>query len=154
MHMRSEEGSRLPSHPLPWVEGMTLASALRQMPGLRASFTRRILHPAAASYRVPIMTPVSTLVAVLLIAGASQTAGAGMLQAVPLDVHKFQVLGERYDPENPRPPEPTYYRTIDDPGQSFIRGRYVPPADAVTLFQQVPDSMRHGVRRMQWRWRA
>lgn len=72
-----------------------------------------------------------------------------------LDVHDFKVLGERgYDPENPRPPDPTYYRTIDSPQQSFIRGVYLPPRPTVTLFQAVPDELRHGVRRMQWRWRA
>ena len=100
------------------------------------------------------MTPIPTLAAMLLLAAASQPAGAGQLHAVPLDVHGFRVLGERYDPENPRPPDPTYYRTVDGPQESFIRGVYLPPRPMVTLFREVPDELRHGVRRMQWRWRA
>jgi hypothetical protein len=100
------------------------------------------------------MTPIPAAAAVLLVAGALQPAGARPLHAVALDVHEFKVLGERYDPENPRPPEPTYYRTVDEPQQSFIRSFYVPPAPTVTLFHEVPDELRHGVRRMQWRWRA
>ena len=100
------------------------------------------------------MTSIPTLATVLLLAGALQPEGATQLRAVPLDVHDFKVLGETYDPENPRPPEPTYSRTIDGPQQSFIRGVYLPPQPTVTLFQQVPDELHHGVRRMQWRWRA
>lgn len=100
------------------------------------------------------MTLIPTLAAMLLLAGALQPPRAGQLLTVPLDVHEFRVLGEEYDPENPRPPDPTYYRTIDGPRQSFIRGVYLPPRPTVTLFQRVPDELRHGVRRIQWRWRA
>ena len=100
------------------------------------------------------MTPISALAAMLLLAGASQPQGPVQLRAVPLDVHDFKVLGEKYDPENPRPPDPTYYQTVDDLQQSFIRGVYFPPQATVTLVHEVPDEMRHGVRRMQWRWRA
>src|SRR3954468_11201718 len=99
------------------------------------------------------MTLVPAAGAVLLLAGASQPSRARLL-TVPLDVHEFKVLGETYDPENPRPPDPTYYRTIDTPQESFIRSFYVPPRETVTLFHSVPDELRHGVRRMQWRWRA
>src|SRR5207248_11800901 len=31
---------------------------------------------------------------------------------------------------------------------------YPPPHATVTLFQEVPDELHRGVRRMQWRWRA
>lgn len=100
------------------------------------------------------MTLLPIVAATFLVAGVPPPAGLGQVHAVPLDVHGFKVLGERYDPENPRPPDPTYYRTIDGPQQSFIQGIYVPPAATVTLFQEVPDELRRGVRRLQWRWRA
>lgn len=99
------------------------------------------------------MTLASALAAILVAAGATDPAGARVV-TVPLDVHGFKVLGETYDPENPRPPAPTYYRTIDTPRESFIHGEYLPPQPTVTLFHAVPDELRHGVHRMQWRWRA
>src|SRR6185295_1666683 len=72
----------------------------------------------------------------------------------PFDVHEFAVLGHTYDPENPDKQERTYYRTVDDRGQSFIRAFYNPPEATVTLFRSVPDELKHGVRHMKWRWRA
>jgi hypothetical protein len=100
------------------------------------------------------MTILSTIAALLVLAPIQQPDGPRALHALPLDVHRFKVLGQDYDPENPHNPEPTYYRTIDDPQQSFIRSMYQPPAATVTLFQSVPDEFHHGVRLMQWRWRA
>jgi hypothetical protein len=100
------------------------------------------------------MTFFSAPAALLLLAAASQPGAARPLRAVTLDVHEFRVLGETYDPENPRPPDATYYRTVDEPKESFIHGLYQPPAPTVTLFHAVPDELHHGVRRMQWRWRA
>jgi hypothetical protein len=97
------------------------------------------------------MTPIPALAAMLLLANAP---AAAELRAVPLDVHEFKVLGEAYDPENPRLPEPTYYRTIDDTRLSFIRSVYLPPRATVTLVHAVPDELHHGVRRMRWLWRA
>src|SRR5437764_7102776 len=105
-------------------------------------------------HQAPAMLLVPTLGAVLLLATVQQPDGVRQLRAVPLDVHRFQVLGQQYDPENPHNPDPTYYQTIDDPQESFIRGVYQPPRPTVTLFQGVPDELHHGVRRMQWRWRA
>jgi hypothetical protein len=70
------------------------------------------------------------------------------------DVHEFAILGQTYDPENPGKQESTYYRTVDQGGLSFIRAVYTPPQSTVTLFHSVPDELRHGVRRVQWRWRA
>ena len=104
--------------------------------------------------KAPAMAILPTLAAALLLAPIHQSDGARPLQAVPLDVHAFTVLGQDYDPENPHKPEPTYYQTIEDPQQSFIRSVYQPPRPTVTLFQSVPDELHHGVRRMQWRWRA
>jgi len=97
---------------------------------------------------------IAALAAVLLLAGVSQAARAPQGATVPLDVHEFRVLGERYDPENPRPPDPTYYQTIDAPRESFIRAVYVPPRDTVTLFHAIPDGLRRGVRAIRWRWRV
>src|SRR5256885_16621288 len=92
------------------------------------------------------------LASVLLLSPPLQTAAvAREMHAVQLDVHRFKVLGEQYDPENPHQQTPTYYQTIDDAEQSFIRGIYLPPQSTVTLFQDIPDELRHGVRRMQWR---
>jgi len=95
------------------------------------------------------------LASVLLLSPPLQMAAvAREMHAVPLDVHRFKVLGEEYDPENPHQQAPTYYHTVNDGHQSFIRGIYLPPQSTVTLFQDVPDVLHHGVRRMQWRWRA
>jgi hypothetical protein len=93
---------------------------------------------------------VTTILPVL----AAAVALAKPVHPVPLDVHSFQVLGQDYDPENPHPPAPTYYRVIEDGAQGFIQAVYLPPKDTVTLFRPVPDDMHRGVRLMQWRWRA
>ena len=101
------------------------------------------------------MTALSALASMLVLSPPLQPAAVTpQMRAVPLDVHRFKVLGEQYDPENPHHETPTYYRIINDGGQSFIRGTYLPPQSTVTLFQDVPDELHHGVRRMQWRWRA
>src|SRR5438105_1705215 len=95
------------------------------------------------------------LASVLLLSPPLQPAAVvAQMHAVPLDVHKFKVAGEEYDPENPHQQAPTYYHTVDDGQQSFVRGIYLPPQSTVTLFQDVPDELHQGVRRMQWRWRA
>lgn len=101
------------------------------------------------------MTPLRILVAVLVLSPPSRAAsGASSVRSFPLDVHRFKVLGQDYDPENPSREVKTYYRTIDEPELSFIRGVYQPPMDTVTLFQEVPEQLRRGVRGMRWRWRA
>jgi hypothetical protein len=100
------------------------------------------------------MTILPTLAAVLLLAPVQRLDGARQLRAVPLDVHNFQVLGQDYDPESPHKPDFRYYRTVDDPKQSFIHGEYLPPQSTVTLFYGVPDELHRGVRLMTWRWRA
>ena len=68
-------------------------------------------------------------------------------RAFPIDVHSFKVLERDSGPQN-------YYRTLDEPLQSFIRGVYRPGLDTVTLFTEVPDELRRGARRVRWRWRA
>jgi len=102
------------------------------------------------------MTPIPIVAAVLALSPALKAAadGASRVRSFPLDVHEFRVLGQDYDPENPGREARTYYRTIDDAEQSFIRGVYVPPMDTVTLFHEVPAQVRQGVRAMRWRWRA
>lgn len=65
----------------------------------------------------------------------------------PLGLDKFSVLARDSGPVN-------YYRTIGEPPQSFIRGVYRPGLETVTLFAELPDQLRHGVRRVRWRWRA
>jgi hypothetical protein len=75
-------------------------------------------------------------------------------RAFPFNVHEFKVLDQRYDPENPHDETTSYYRVIDDGHDSYIHGLYLPPRDTVTLFHEVPDQLRNGVRRMSWRWRA
>jgi hypothetical protein len=97
-----------------------------------------------------------TILAAMLAFSPSLTAadGAFSVRSFALDVHQFKVLGEDYDPENPGRKVTTYYRTIDDGEQSFIRALYLPDMDTVTLFREVPDQLRHGVRAMRWRWRA
>jgi len=72
----------------------------------------------------------------------------------PFDVRQFKVLDERYDPENPHAEVKSYYQVIDDGHDRYIHGLYLPPRDTITLFREVPDQLRNGVRRMTWRWRA
>ena len=67
--------------------------------------------------------------------------------AVPLDVRSFHVLERDSGPEN-------YYKVVDPGAALFIRGIYGPPLQTVTLFSQVPDRLRNGVRKIRWRWRA
>jgi len=101
------------------------------------------------------MTPIPVVAAVLALAPHLKAAdGASQARSFPLDVHEFRVLGQDYDPENPGREVKTYYRVIDDAGQSFIHGAYVAPIDTVTLFHEVPAQLRQGVRAMRWRWRA
>ena len=81
------------------------------------------------------------LASVLLLSPPLQPAAvARQMHAVPLDVHKFKVLGEEYDPENPHQQAPTYYHTVDDGQQSFVRGIYLPPQSTVTLFLMLATS--------------
>jgi hypothetical protein len=60
---------------------------------------------------------------------------------------KFSVLKRDSGPVN-------YYRTINDPSQTFIRGVYRPGLETVTLFAEAPEELRRGVRLVRWRWRA
>jgi DUF3047 family protein len=96
---------------------------------------------------------IAATVALLLALPLSPADDARALRAFPLDVHRFKALDRQYDPENPHAESGSYYQTIDGPQESYIRGVYVPPLDTVTLFHEVPDQLRSGVRRMTWRWR-
>jgi hypothetical protein len=64
-----------------------------------------------------------------------------------LGINKFSVLARDSGPVN-------YYRTIGAPPQAFIRGVYRPGLATVTLFAELPEELRHGVRMVRWRWRA
>lgn len=101
-------------------------------------------------------TPGMTVLAIIaaLLSAPVQGAAAQKPRAIPFDVHDFGILGQSYDPENPGKQERTYYRTVDEGGLSFIRAVYPPPQSTVTLYHSVPDELRRGVRRMDWRWRA
>lgn len=77
-------------------------------------------------------------------ARAAVPAGA---RAFPLQASRFTVLARESGPRN-------YYRTVADPEEPFIRGVYRPGLETVTLFTEVPEELRRGVRRMRWRWRA
>jgi hypothetical protein len=94
--------------------------------------------------------------AVVALATAQATAGqvppgAARLplgtRAYPLDVHKFAVLERDSGPVS-------YYSIVEDPVAPFIRGVYKPPLETVTLFADVGDSLRNGVERIRFRWRA
>jgi hypothetical protein len=101
------------------------------------------------------MTPIPIVAAVLALSPLLKaTDGPSQVRSFPLDVHEFKVLGQDYDPESPSREVRTYYRIIDDAEQSFIRGLYLPPMDTVTLFHELPEQLRKGVRGMRWRWRA
>src|SRR5438105_13512540 len=92
------------------------------------------------------------LASVLLLSPPLQPAAVvAQMQAVPLDVHKFKVLGEEYAPENPHQQAPAYYHTVDDGQQSFVRGIYLPPQSTVTPLQDVPAEVHHGVGRVRAR---
>jgi Protein of unknown function (DUF3047) len=71
---------------------------------------------------------------------------AGM-RAFPIPVSAFRILERDSGPR-------TYYRTVLESSQSFIRGVYGPSLKTVTLFAPVPDELRRGVRLIRFRWRA
>lgn len=105
--------------------------------------------------QVRLMTPIPIVASLLALSPSLRAPNGGShVRSFPLDVHEFKVLGQDYDPENPSREVTTYYRTIDDTEQSFIRALYLPPMDTVTLFHEVPPQLHNGVRAMRWRWRA
>ena len=85
------------------------------------------------------------LVAGVLAVLSMGSAPAGM-QAYPVDVHRFAVLQRDSGPVN-------YYRLLEDGGGAFVRGRYEPGMETVTLFADTGDALRKGVERMRFRWR-
>jgi hypothetical protein len=66
-----------------------------------------------------------------------------------LDVHGFRVVDGHSGPVN-------YYEIVDekDPKDSFIHAAYKPGLETVTLGYEVPERMRHGVKKIRWTWRA
>lgn len=80
-------------------------------------------------------------------APAPRAAGPAGARAFPLGAGRFTVLARESGPQN-------YYKTVADPGEPFIRGVYRPGLETVTLFTEVPEELRRGVRRLRWRWRA
>ena len=87
--------------------------------------------PAAGAPAAPLGTP----------------AGPPGAKEFVLGPDKFSVLARDSGPVN-------YYRTIGAPPQAFIRGVYKPGLETVTLFAEVPEELRRGVRLVRWRWRA
>jgi len=96
------------------------------------------------------MTAASLVAVALAVPLANGNGG----RPFPFDVREFKILDQRYDPENPHAEVKSYYQVIDDGHDRFIHGLYLPPRDTVTLFHEIPDPLRNGVRRMTWRWRA
>jgi hypothetical protein len=74
-------------------------------------------------------------------------AVAALALAFPVDLRAFKVLERDSGPVS-------YYKLIRDREQEMVRGIYRPPLRTVTLFAEVPDSHRRGVRKIRWRWRA
>jgi Protein of unknown function (DUF3047) len=104
------------------------------MPGRRtASFA--VLTIALASVAAPTRTDERPL-----------PPPAGM-RAFPIPLGAFRVLERDSGPR-------TYYRTVAESSESFIRGVYGPSLETVTLFAPVPDDCRRGVRLIRFRWRA
>jgi Protein of unknown function (DUF3047) len=69
------------------------------------------------------------------------------LRAYPIDLRSFKVLERDSGPRN-------YYRNMSEAEGRFIRGVYNPSLSTVTLFAEVPDELRRGVRSFRFRWRA
>jgi Protein of unknown function (DUF3047) len=90
----------------------------------------------------------------IALAVAVPAANGSRVRPFPLEVREFRILDERYDPENPHAEVKSYYQVFDDGHDRYIHGLYLPPRDTVTLFHEVPDPLRNGVRRLTWRWRA
>jgi hypothetical protein len=64
-----------------------------------------------------------------------------------LDVHAFHVIERESGPVN-------YYRVIDEPSGSFIRGEYTPPNETTVLGYEIPDEYKKRVQNIHWQWRA
>ncbi|MFL5291278.1 MAG: DUF3047 domain-containing protein [Myxococcales bacterium] len=69
------------------------------------------------------------------------------LRGYPIDLRKFKVLERDSGPRN-------YYRNMSEAEGRFIRGVYNPSLQTVTLFAEMPDELRRGVRSLRFRWRA
>ncbi len=76
---------------------------------------------------------------------------AGALDVPPvetrLDVHAFAVEHGQSGPVS-------YYQVEEDPAEAFLRARYRPPLESVTLSVHVPEALRRAVKKVRWRWRA
>ena len=84
----------------------------------------------------------------LLAALGALPALAGTPRTVfPVDAKSFAVLARDSGPRN-------YYRVLEEQGEKFVRGVYAPPLKTVTLFAELPDALRRGVKTMKWRWRV
>jgi hypothetical protein len=75
--------------------------------------------------------------------GGSHVRDAG----IKLDVHRFQVLERDSGPVS-------YYYRIKEDGEDWIRARYRPPLETVTLGMEMPESLRQHVKKLRWRWRV
>jgi Protein of unknown function (DUF3047) len=74
-------------------------------------------------------------------------AHAASADEAKIDIHAFHVIPRESGPVD-------YYRVVEDPGGSFIRGQYSPPDETTVLGYEIPDDYRQRVATIRWRWRA
>ncbi len=84
---------------------------------------------------LPLILVVST--------GLAQAA----LEDTPIDVRSFSVVSNDSGPVS-------YYRIVAEGGTRLIRADYRPPLETVTLGAEIPEMLRHAVKRIRWRWRV
>jgi len=88
-------------------------------------------------------------VALVLGTSAHGRAAAGSDPAtVPLDLNAFRPV------EGPSTGPEVYYRVVDTPEGTALRGSYRPGMQTVTMGIAVPDDLKQRVRRLRWSWRA
>ena len=85
----------------------------------------------------------------LLATGAAVVLHAHVASAedAKIDVHAFHVISRESGPVD-------YYRVVDEPSGSFIRGQYAPPNETTVLGYEIPDDYRKRIETIRWRWRA
>jgi hypothetical protein len=91
-------------------------------------------------------------IAAVLLLGSSQAQDASIEPAArmvtPLDVRDFRPA------EGPTSPSAVYYSVVQDDGDPFLRGTYLPGMETVTMGIEVPKPLRQRVRYLRWRWRV
>jgi hypothetical protein len=79
--------------------------------------------------------------------GILVSANVAYAEESKINLRDFHVIERESGPVD-------YYRVIDDPSGTFIRGEYSPPNETTVLGYEIPDDYKKRVENIHWRWRA